>query len=115
MAWFAVAILLCRALHAGLSSAGFGVRGRDLRWLLAPLGVAAHFGCAAGGGCPWPLARGPFDLRLVRPWPPVAWRLALLLPRMRSFSVLLIYYAACLLYTSPSPRDRTRSRMPSSA
>ena len=24
-------------------------------------------------------------------------------------------YANCLLYTSPSPRDRTRSRMPSSA
>ena len=24
-------------------------------------------------------------------------------------------HAACLLYTSPSPRDRTRSRMPSSA
>ena len=24
-------------------------------------------------------------------------------------------YCACLLYTSPSPRDRTRSRMPSSA
>ena len=24
-------------------------------------------------------------------------------------------YIACLLYTSPSPRDRTRSRMPSSA
>ena len=24
-------------------------------------------------------------------------------------------YYACLLYTSPSPRDRTRSRMPSSA
>ena len=24
-------------------------------------------------------------------------------------------YAGCLLYTSPSPRDRTRSRMPSSA
>ena len=24
-------------------------------------------------------------------------------------------FAACLLYTSPSPRDRTRSRMPSSA
>ena len=24
-------------------------------------------------------------------------------------------YKACLLYTSPSPRDRTRSRMPSSA
>ena len=25
------------------------------------------------------------------------------------------YVADCLLYTSPSPRDRTRSRMPSSA
>ena len=24
-------------------------------------------------------------------------------------------YRTCLLYTSPSPRDRTRSRMPSSA
>jgi len=24
-------------------------------------------------------------------------------------------YHVCLLYTSPSPRDRTRSRMPSSA
>ena len=24
-------------------------------------------------------------------------------------------YSTCLLYTSPSPRDRTRSRMPSSA
>ena len=28
---------------------------------------------------------------------------------------LLTWRAACLLYTSPSPRDRTRSRMPSSA
>ena len=26
-----------------------------------------------------------------------------------------VTYNACLLYTSPSPRDRTRSRMPSSA
>ena len=26
-----------------------------------------------------------------------------------------IEYLSCLLYTSPSPRDRTRSRMPSSA
>ena len=25
------------------------------------------------------------------------------------------FYNTCLLYTSPSPRDRTRSRMPSSA
>ena len=26
-----------------------------------------------------------------------------------------LIFTACLLYTSPSPRDRTRSRMPSSA
>ena len=26
-----------------------------------------------------------------------------------------VYDETCLLYTSPSPRDRTRSRMPSSA
>ena len=29
--------------------------------------------------------------------------------------LVYIGYGACLLYTSPSPRDRTRSRMPSSA
>ena len=28
---------------------------------------------------------------------------------------LLLLHQSCLLYTSPSPRDRTRSRMPSSA
>ena len=28
---------------------------------------------------------------------------------------IVIYDNSCLLYTSPSPRDRTRSRMPSSA
>ena len=30
-------------------------------------------------------------------------------------SQIYIYADSCLLYTSPSPRDRTRSRMPSSA
>ena len=37
---------------------------------------------------------------------------------VRAFDISLILYAEhsfCLLYTSPSPRDRTRSRMPSSA
>ena len=29
--------------------------------------------------------------------------------------VMITAYGDCLLYTSPSPRDRTRSRMPSSA
>ena len=31
------------------------------------------------------------------------------------FSLGYDVYTTCLLYTSPSPRDRTRSRMPSSA
>ena len=33
----------------------------------------------------------------------------------KNFNVLSIDLPGCLLYTSPSPRDRTRSRMPSSA
>ena len=42
----------------------------------------------------------------------IAWRAVFLfgVPGM-----LGTYIGACLLYTSPSPRDRTRSRMPSSA
>ena len=32
-----------------------------------------------------------------------------------SFKGLFGKFDSCLLYTSPSPRDRTRSRMPSSA
>ena len=32
-----------------------------------------------------------------------------------SFLIFLRHIIFCLLYTSPSPRDRTRSRMPSSA
>ena len=35
---------------------------------------------------------------------------------LESFSApAMVLNIACLLYTSPSPRDRTRSRMPSSA
>ena len=35
--------------------------------------------------------------------------------KMAELSLLPAVRKACLLYTSPSPRDRTRSRMPSSA
>ena len=34
---------------------------------------------------------------------------------MKQYIQLNKEYKDCLLYTSPSPRDRTRSRMPSSA
>ena len=36
----------------------------------------------------------------------------------KNYSVDIVWFIGagiCLLYTSPSPRDRTRSRMPSSA
>ena len=33
----------------------------------------------------------------------------------RPIRLILLRINGCLLYTSPSPRDRTRSRMPSSA
>ena len=39
-------------------------------------------------------------------------RIALVAPGVLALAVVS---TACLLYTSPSPRDRTRSRMPSSA
>ena len=37
------------------------------------------------------------------------------LPRFRGESSLSTWIYTCLLYTSPSPRDRQKSRMPSSA
>ena len=33
----------------------------------------------------------------------------------QAYDELVEHLSTCLLYTSPSPRDRTRSRMPSSA
>ena len=39
----------------------------------------------------------------------------LALRKAKKNNIPFIYYWICLLYTSPSPRDRTRSRMPSSA
>ena len=44
--------------------------------------------------------------------------LPILIPAILSeedFLDLYSHLSGCLLYTSPSPRDRTRSRMPSSA
>ena len=35
--------------------------------------------------------------------------------QLRNDQIYLVTHYICLLYTSPSPRDRTRSRMPSSA
>ena len=42
-------------------------------------------------------------------------RVAATINNMANFEQFKDNLNACLLYTSPSPRDRTRSRMPSSA
>ena len=39
----------------------------------------------------------------------------IIVPTMKLKNYILMMGKGCLLYTSPSPRDRTRSRMPSSA
>ena len=38
-----------------------------------------------------------------------------LLNKLRKLSIPIVHCYVCLLYTSPSPRDVKRSRMPSSA
>ena len=38
-----------------------------------------------------------------------------LIPVPEKAQLVMAAFDDCLLYTSPSPRDRTRSRMPSSA
>ena len=45
----------------------------------------------------------------------IYWDVSLYMESLLNFYYLLMAIYGCLLYTSPSPRDRTRSRMPSSA
>ena len=51
----------------------------------------------------------------------LGWALSMGIPITRNFGLKLTYIGirtltnTCLLYTSPSPRDRQKSRMPSSA
>ena len=49
---------------------------------------------------------------LVRPDPQVIWDTP---KTSRGWKNMNAHYHSCLLYTSPSPRDRQKSRMPSSA
>ena len=64
-------------------------------------------------------ATGGIDAMLLRESPHLPWAATLVLVTAVVTDDILIaltrLHEACLLYTSPSPRDRTRSRMPSSA
>ena len=67
------------------------------------------------------LELSPFIRRLTGIFPehlagaPPLVEVAAALDRFIGDAPVVAHNAACLLYTSPSPRDRTRSRMPSSA
>ena len=37
------------------------------------------------------------------------------IPLVSIITLTIMHYSGCLLYTSPSPRDKRQSRMPSSA
>ena len=41
--------------------------------------------------------------------------MANVIAKVQKPTLVVVHNKTCLLYTSPSPRDRTRSRMPSSA
>ena len=78
--------------------------------------LARWFGTARGDVVPggrYELPEMETSGRLVEVEPPH--RLLLTWEFGKSSSDLELLITACLLYTSPSPRDRTRSRMPSSA
>ena len=59
-------------------------------------------------------ARAVFDRAVLEAWEDYR-RLTELLGQDTLRIVSDLRHLSCLLYTSPSPRDRTRSRMPSSA
>ena len=60
---------------------------------------------------PGPLCTGPWDPNSMHGGPPTV----LVGRYLAEHGGGDAFHLACLLYTSPSPRDRTRSRMPSSA
>ena len=49
--------------------------------------------------------------RVIQAPDPIGW----VSKQLIGFEIKDIWYKVCLLYTSPSPRDRQKSRMPSSA
>ena len=85
-------------------------------WLWAEDGYASRSFPPQVAG--WPEGDEPilipgFDALNHRRAEPVTWSFHE--PELAVFTLRRAYFQGCLLYTSPSPRDRTRSRMPSSA
>ena len=97
-----------------LAVAGF----RSLREVVLPLGpVTGEVGCAVTVNIP---ASVPLTAILAAGGEASIEEKYLMLPNMLKQKKYVrathsAVFCDCLLYTSPSPRDRTRSRMPSSA
>ena len=109
-----------RALYAGARKLGGDLgeemiertRGTVIGVMLGIVGTAAAQGAVAMigfliAGVPTAVLLGfaTFFLSMIPIGPPLVW----------GGAALWLHDKGCLLYTSPSPRDRTRSRMPSSA
>ena len=75
-----------------------------------PMSTKVFFGLGMLAMQMFPAALGVFMVVLVQDFgfDPVMWGLIFFLPRV-------VDAITCLLYTSPSPRDKRQSRMPSSA
>ena len=91
----------------------------DKWWIITPVSVA--FGGTLLVGHKYYPHEMALALSVLSLFPLVALRKRVVLTRPalpRAIYVLVLLFMinwVCLLYTSPSPRDRTRSRMPSSA
>ena len=98
-------------------SSGHGLLGA------ACVGMARHYGLPVeasgiGSDAHEPGIQAGFERALNGLLPTIAWPDILVGPGLLGGSMILCLeqlLVDCLLYTSPSPRDRTRSRMPSSA
>ena len=87
--------------------------------------LAAYFAERARGGAGLIVTGGfapniegslaPFGSKLSMPWEVKRHRQVTEAVHKEGGKIAMQILHACLLYTSPSPRDRTRSRMPSSA
>ena len=97
---------------------GLGVVGVDrLLWGVGDVDVQVECCCVVRQGeCVRVLVPFVFFLELSLLAVAILFIVDALLDEVVEFCVgLVLFGTVCLLYTSPSPRDRTRSRMPSSA
>ena len=115
-------VFVALGLAAGLASPGHGIAGVLSALAAAGLLALCNGLSAAQLAGVYPVSGGTYEYAHRVGWPAAGAAAGTLFLLAKSASAAtaalgLAGYAleTCLLYTSPSPRDRTRSRMPSSA